>query len=100
MIEKVTYEKITKRLKEKKISRYSLVDAKRDTKEYDEYYKDDPFRFSNDPFDSINNSRTLSWDSIIKFMNTTGTDNIYDVITLWDENGKEVIPEALRKKDK
>ena len=53
MIKGVTFEKILKKLKEKNISRYRLVDAKRDTKSYDEYYRDDPLRFSNSPFKSI-----------------------------------------------
>ena len=96
MIKKVTFEKILKKLKEKNISRYRLVDAKRDTKSYDEYYKDDPFRFSNSTFESIMKGKTITWNSLIKYMNLFETVNIYDVITLLDENGNEVLPEMMK----
>ena len=96
MIKRVTFEKILKKLKEKNISRYRLVDAKADTKSYDEYYRGDPLRFSNSPFELIMKGKTISWENLIKYMNLFGTDNIYDVISLWDENGDEVLPEAMR----
>ena len=97
MIEKVSFEKILKKLKEKNITRYRLVDAKRDTKSYDEYYRDDPLRFSNSPFESIMKGKTISWENLIKYMNLFGTDNIYDVISLWDEDGNEVVPEVMKR---
>ena len=100
MIKRVTFEKILKKLKEKNISRYRLVDAKRDTKSYDEYYRDDPLRFSNSPFESIMKGKTISWENLIKYMNLFETDNIYNVISLWDENGNEVVPEVIRNRRK
>ena len=85
------------KLKEKNISRYHLVDAKIDTKSYEEYYRDDPLRFSNSPFESIMKGKTISWDNLIKYINLFGTNNIYDVISLWDGNGDEVLPEVMKR---
>ena len=97
MIAKVNFSKILIRMKEKGISRYSLVDAKRNTKSYEDYYNGDVIRLNNSVFETIKNGKYIKWDTLIKFINVIGSLNLYDYMTLYDENGKEIIPVNKQK---
>jgi hypothetical protein len=81
MIIGVTYEKLLKELKDKGISRYSLVDARRDTRNFNEYYDKDIIRLSNSVFETMKNGGYVSLETLIKFMNILDKDSIDELIT-------------------
>ena len=81
MIIGVTYEKLLKELKDKGISRYSLVDAGRDTRNFNEYYDKDIIRLSNSVFETMKNGGYVSLETLIKFMNILDKDSIDELIT-------------------
>ncbi len=81
MIIGVTYEKLLKELKDKGISRYSLVDARRNTRNFNEYYDKDIIRLSNSVFETMKNGGYVSLETLIKFMNILDKDSIDELIT-------------------
>ena len=87
MIAGVNFKKIMTLLENRQITRYSIVDAKRITKDESEYYDAKVLRFTNSVFDNIKKGGHPRMESIIKFMNLFNTEDIYDVIDLIDENG-------------
>ncbi|MBQ3295086.1 MAG: hypothetical protein IJH00_01185 [Erysipelotrichaceae bacterium] len=81
MIIGISYDKLFKELKEKGISQYSLVDARRNTRDYDEYYDGEIIRMSNSVFETMRNDGYVTLETMIKFMNLLEKDSIDDLIT-------------------
>ena len=86
----VNYSKLRKLLKEKGYTGYKLVVKPRITKDFDEYYDENVYRFSNDVIEKINGKRNghLRMDTIIKFMNMLEVYDINEIITLVVEDDK------------
>lgn len=81
MIIGISYDKLFKELKERGISQYSLVDARRNTRDYDEYYDGEIIRMSNSVFETMRNDGYVTLETMIKFMNLLEKDSIDDLIT-------------------
>ena len=81
MIIGISYNKLLRELKERGITQYSLVDAKRDTADYDEYYGEQTIRFSNSVFETMRNNGYVSLETLIKFMNILEKDSIDELIS-------------------
>ena len=92
MIVGVSYDKLFKELKDRGISQYSLVDARRNTKDFDEYYDKNVIRLSNSVFETMKNNGYVSLETLIKFMNILGKDSIDELITyIYDDEDERNI---------
>ena len=81
MIIGISYGKLLRELKERGITQYSLVDARRDTTDYDEYYCKDTIRFSNSVFETMRNDGYVSMETLVKFMNILEKDSVEELIS-------------------
>lgn len=81
MINGINYDKLLRELKEKGITQYSLVDARRNTKDFNEYYDKEIIRLSNSVFETMKNGGYVILETLIKFMNILEKDSIDDLIT-------------------
>lgn len=100
MIIGVKYDKLLNELKERGITQYSLVDARRNTKDYDEYYDKDVIRLSNSVFETMKNGGYVTLETLIKFMNILGKDSIDELITyVYDDDDPRNVKKDKEKEE-
>lgn len=81
MIYGISYDKLFNELEERGFTQYSLVNLKRDTSDYEQYYGKDVIHFSNSVFETMRNNGYISLETLIKFMNLLDKRSFDDLIT-------------------
>ena len=98
MIIGVNYDKLLNELKKRGITQYSLVDERRNTKDYDSYYDGNSICFSNSVFETMRNGGYITLETLIKFMNILGKNSIDELITLvYDSDDPRKINKKISK---